>query len=70
MALLHKSLPATGRLEALVKPCARRPKYKTTNWASYNAALKARGSLAIWRDRNMQWLATPNGKPNRQRTFS
>ena len=23
-------------------------KYKTTNWASYNAALKARGSLTIW----------------------
>lgn len=45
-------------------------KYKTTNWATYNAALKARGSLTIWLDRDMQWLATPNGKRGRQRTFS
>ena len=41
-------------------------KYKTTNWASYNAALKARGSLTIWLDRDMQWLATPSGKRGRQ----
>ncbi len=45
-------------------------KYKTTNWATYNAALKARGSLTIWLDRDMQWLATPSGKRGRQRTFS
>ena len=25
-----------------------KPRYKTTNWAAYNAALKARGSLTIW----------------------
>lgn len=45
-------------------------KYRTTNWAAYNAALKARGSLTVWLDRDMQWLATPNGKPGRQQTFS
>lgn len=33
-----------------------RPKtrYKSTNWATYNASLKARGSLTIWLDRAMQ----------------
>lgn len=25
-------------------------KYKTTNWATYNRALKARGSLTVWLD--------------------
>ncbi|ABM43142.1 putative transposase [Acidovorax sp. JS42] len=49
-----------------------RPKtrYKTTNWAAYNASLKARGSLTIWLDRNMQWFAAPSGKRGRQRIFS
>jgi hypothetical protein len=32
-----------------------KPRYKTTNWAEYNAALKARGSLTIWLDKDMQW---------------
>jgi hypothetical protein len=30
-------------------------RYKTTNWAAYNAALKPRGSLTIWLDKDMQW---------------
>ncbi|CAN0619872.1 protein of unknown function [Burkholderia multivorans] len=37
-------------------------RYRTTNWSHYNAALKARGSLAIWLDSGMQWLAAPSGK--------
>ena len=39
----------------------RQPKtrYKTTNWAEYNAALKVRGSLTIWLDKDMQWYAPP-----------
>lgn len=45
-------------------------KYKTTNWTTYNAALKARGSLTIWLNRDMQWFAAPSGKRGRQRTFS
>jgi hypothetical protein len=45
-------------------------RYKTRNWAQYNAALKARGSLTIWLDRDMQWLATPSGKRGRQQIFS
>lgn len=45
-------------------------KYRTTNWAAYNAALKSRGSLTVWLDRDMQWLAAPTGKRGRNPTFS
>lgn len=45
-------------------------RYKTTNWAAYNAALKARGSLTIWLDKDMQWYAPANGRRGRQRVFS
>ena len=31
--------------------------YRTTNWKSYNDALKQRGSLLIWLDKDMMWLA-------------
>jgi hypothetical protein len=50
----------------------KRPKarYKTTNWAAYNAALKARGSLTIWLDKDMQWYASASGKRGRQQVFS
>jgi hypothetical protein len=47
-----------------------RGKYKTTNWADYSASLKARGSLTVWLDKDMQWYATVSGKRGRQRTFS
>ena len=47
-----------------------RKKYRTTNWAEYNASLKARGSLTVWLDKEMQWLAQPNGKRGRNQTFS
>ncbi|RQP12123.1 MAG: IS5/IS1182 family transposase, partial [Microbacteriaceae bacterium] len=30
-------------------------RYKTTNWSSYNSALKRRGSLTIWFDPSMIW---------------
>ena len=44
--------------------------YKTTNWAKYDTALKARGSLLIWLGTNLQWQAEPSGKPGRSATFS
>ena len=47
-----------------------KPRYKTTNWAAYNAALKARGSLTIWLDKDMQWYAPASGKRGRQHVFS
>jgi hypothetical protein len=48
----------------------KRAKYRTTNWKSYNAALKARGSLAMWLDPSMQWLGKPSGRRGRSPTFS
>jgi hypothetical protein len=45
-------------------------RYKTTNWAQYNAALRARGSLTVWLDKGMQWLAQPNGKRGRNQRYS
>lgn len=35
----------------MTQPLAAR--YRTTNWSSYNAALKKLGSLLIWLDREM-----------------
>ena len=41
-----------------------------TNWKAYNAALKARGALTMWLDRDMQGLAAPSGKRGRMQTLS
>ena len=49
-------------------PC--KPRYRTTNWKQYNAALKARGSLSIWLDKRMSWFAANSGKRGRSPTFS
>ncbi|MTJ05050.1 MAG: IS5 family transposase [Sediminimonas qiaohouensis] len=45
-------------------------KYKTTNWPSYNTALKQRGSLSIWFDPGLNW-AVPDFSTlcRRQRTL-
>ena len=45
-------------------------RYRTTNWPAYNAALRRRGSLLIWLDREMEWYAPKNGRPGRPETFS
>jgi len=52
------------------EPQGPKARYKTTNWTEYNAALKARGSLTIWLDTDMQWYAPASGKRGRQQTFS
>ncbi len=46
------------------------PTYRTTNWRAYNVALKQRGSLLIWFDPEMEWLAAPSGRRGRPATFS
>jgi hypothetical protein len=46
-------------------------KYKTTNWKAYNQALRARGSLTVWLDPQMQWQApAASGKPGRPQVYS
>lgn len=46
------------------------PTYRTTNWRSYSAALKQRGSLQIWFDPTTVWLVEPSGKRGRSATFT
>ena len=46
------------------------PKYRTTNWREYNAALRRRGSLDVWFDPGMDWFAAPDGRPGRPLRFS
>ncbi|MBB3711737.1 hypothetical protein FHS00_001308 [Limimaricola variabilis] len=52
----------------MTKPMPAR--YRTTNWSAYNAALWKRGSLLIWLDREMTWLAPHEGQPGRPPIFS
>ena len=45
-------------------------RYRTTNWKSYNAALRRRGSLLIWLDKDMEWIAPKAGRLGRPPVFS
>jgi hypothetical protein len=45
-------------------------RYRTTNWSSYTASLRKRGSLLIWLEKDMTWLAPPDGSPGRPAVFS
>lgn len=46
------------------------PRYRTTNWKQYKAALKSRGSLTVWLDKKMSWFAAASGKRGRSPKFS
>lgn len=45
-------------------------RYRTTNWSSYTASLRKRGSLLIWLDKDLSWLAPLDGKPGRPAVLS
>jgi hypothetical protein len=45
-------------------------RYHTTNRFDYNASLRKRGSLLIWLDNDMTWLAPHKGRPGRPLVFS
>ena len=45
-------------------------RYRTTNWKSYNEALKRRESLLIWLDKDVVWLAPKAGRTGRPPVFS
>jgi hypothetical protein len=45
-------------------------RYRWTNWSSYTASLRKRGSLLIWLGKEMTWLAPPDGGPGRPAVFS
>ena len=44
-------------------------RHRTTTWSSHTASLRKRGSLLIWPDKAMSWLALPDGKPCRPAVF-
>ena len=56
-------------LYGVVMPKSASPKYPTTNWAEYNAALKKRGSLDIWFDPDTVLLSALCGPPRRPARF-
>ena len=45
-------------------------RYRTTNWSGDTASLKKRGSLLIWLDKEMTWLAPHDGSRGRPAVFS
>jgi hypothetical protein len=45
-------------------------RYRTTNWFSYTVSHRKRGSLLIWLDKEMTWLAPHDGSPGRPAVFS
>jgi len=45
-------------------------RYRTANWSSYSDLLMKRGSLLIWLDKDMTWLAPPDGSPGLPAVFS
>ena len=51
----------------MTKPSLAR--YRTVNWSSYNVSLRKHGSLLIWLDRDMTWLAPHDGSPGRPAEF-
>lgn len=44
--------------------------YRTTNWSSYSASLRKRGSPLIWLEKELIWLAPHDGSPVRPAVFS
>ncbi|WP_282603806.1 IS5 family transposase [Paracoccus sp. PARArs4] len=51
-------------------PKATPTRYRTTNWSAYNAALRKRGEMLIWFDKDMTWLAPHDGHAGRPPVFS
>ena len=45
-------------------------RYCTTTWSDHNAALRKRGSLLIWLDKEMARHAPHEGRPGRPPVFS
>jgi len=48
MGFVAQSHPSTSQPRLVTEPKGTKARYKTTNWAEYNAAHKARGSLTVW----------------------
>lgn len=44
--------------------------YRPSSWSRYNGALKQRGSLSVWFDRDLDGCAARKGKRGHPETFS
>jgi hypothetical protein len=44
--------------------------YRTTNVSKYNSSLKMCGSLTVWIDKDLQWLAKASDKRGGQKALS
>ncbi len=44
--------------------------HRTTTWSAYNDALRKRGSLLIWVEKEMAWHAPHEGRSGRPPVFS
>lgn len=65
---MPRPLSERGGIVAKLQPETART--LTTNCKSYNDALRRRGSLLIWLDKGMVWLAHKAGLPGRPPVFS
>ncbi|TKA97719.1 hypothetical protein FAZ78_04545 [Cereibacter changlensis] len=45
-------------------------RYLTTDWPNYSASQRRRGSLPIWLDKDIPWLAPHDGSLGRPAVFS
>ena len=54
----------------MIMPKPTSPTYRTINLRAYNTAQRQRGSLLIWLDPEMEWLAAPSRQRGRPATFS
>jgi hypothetical protein len=57
-----------GQTVSMSKPEPAR--YRITNGSDHNAALRRRGSLLVWLDKEMPWHAPHEGRPGRPPVFS
>ena len=55
-------------MDGMSKPSPAR--YRTTNSTSYTASLRKLGSLLIWLDKEMTWLAPHDSRTGRPVVFS
>ena len=57
------------RLDKLHEQAITPPRYRTPNWSSFTVTLGRRGSVLIWLDKDMTWLAPHDGRPGRPAAF-
>ena len=78
IALIHHPLAEPSRHSIVARPCRSRllsswrQRHKVTNWATYDSALRQRGSLTVWFTEAAiaAWKAEPRGTRGGQPRYS